>query len=46
VDLEKPMRKAAAFKAIYPANADGHPNSDGYAVIAQAVATAIGDWSP
>ncbi len=46
VDLAKPLRDAAALKAIYPASADGHPDREGYAVIAQAVVKAIEDWSP
>lgn len=46
VDLEVPLREAAPRIAIYPANEDGHPNRDGYAVIAQAVAAAIRDWLP
>jgi lysophospholipase L1-like esterase len=46
VDLEMPLREAAAFKTIYPASEDGHPNSEGYSVIAHAVATAVRDWLP
>ncbi len=41
VDLEAPLRQAAATDAIYPENDDGHPNSKGYAVIAHAVARAL-----
>jgi hypothetical protein len=46
VDLEAPLRDAANRTAIYPTNEDGHPNGDGYAVIAHAVAHAIRDWLP
>jgi hypothetical protein len=46
LDLEAPLREAAGLAAIYPANEDGHPNSDGYAVISQAVAGAILDLLP
>lgn len=46
VDLELPLREAATHTAIYPANEDGHPNADGYAVIAREVARAIRDWLP
>jgi lysophospholipase L1-like esterase len=42
VDLEPALRKAAATAAIYPENEDGHPTSAGYAVIAKAVAKALG----
>jgi len=41
VDLETPLRQAAAIQPIYPANADGHPTSVGYAVIARAAAKAL-----
>jgi len=44
LDLEGPLREAAARAAIYPLDRDGHPNSDGYAVIAHTVAQAIEPW--
>ena len=46
IDLEPALRKAAAATAIYPGNADGHPNAEGYAVIARAVARALVDFAP
>ena len=46
IDLTTPLREAAAVGPIYPANEDGHPNADGYAIIAKAVAGAIGDSVP
>jgi lysophospholipase L1-like esterase len=46
LDLAAPLSEAAASHAIYPANDDGHPNGEGYATIAQAVARAIADWLP
>jgi hypothetical protein len=41
LDLVEPLRQAAQRQAIYPADADGHPNAAGYAVFAQAVARVI-----
>lgn len=46
LDLVTPLRASAALQAIYPGNDDGHPNSEGYAVIARAVTVAIRDWLP
>lgn len=42
LELVAPLREAARRAAIYPPNEDGHPNADGYAAIAKAVAQAIG----
>lgn len=42
LDLVEPLRRAALHRAIYPPTGDGHPTGDGYAVIARAVARAIG----
>lgn len=38
IDLLPPLREAASVRSIYPANDDGHPNSEGYAAIAGAIA--------
>jgi lysophospholipase L1-like esterase len=44
LDLEAPMREAAGKGSIYPPDADGHPNVNGYAAIARAVAQTIRPW--
>jgi hypothetical protein len=46
VDLATALSEAAALGAVYPANDDGHPNAEGYSVIARAVAQSITDWLP
>jgi hypothetical protein len=37
IDVLKPLSEALGEKAIYPSNQDGHPNKNGYEVIAKTV---------
>jgi lysophospholipase L1-like esterase len=37
VDLLPALKKAVPVKTIYPQSEDGHPNADGYEVIAGAL---------
>jgi lysophospholipase L1-like esterase len=44
VDVLGDLSKAVPEKRIYPANHDGHPNAEGYAIIAKAVETFLLDF--
>ena len=41
VDPLPALRAAAPLRRLYPAHTDGHPNGDGYAVIATVVNEAL-----
>jgi hypothetical protein len=42
IDLLEPLRKAIPQKALYPSNHDGHPNKNGYEVMAGAIVQFLG----
>jgi hypothetical protein len=46
VDVLPALKAAVGTKALYPANHDGHPNAEGYGIIADAVHKGLIDLDP